>query len=391
VTQTPGTTPNPGWYPDPQHPTALRYWDGARWTEHVAPQPPQAPPPANWPEYPPGGYPAAETSVLAPSGLRRITELFSDIARILRVAWAQLILVTLLLWTLPVLVVMLVAVALIDIPKWSEAFGDLFDAIEEYSGDIPVGVGEQLGDQFEAAAESTSPGLWIAFAIVAGLGLLFVIVVHAAAVYRIGADAASGRSLTLGQSLSAAIPGGLRLLGYGVLLALAGTAVFAVFVAILIGIGALWVPGAVLLGVVGFFAFIVAAFWIMGRVSPAMVEASLPGGGGALSWSWGATQGRSWPVVGRLLLWSLAVSLVQSIIAGVIWLVMAAVGSVAIATGGGVIAGIGFVVVGLVMMVVNALIYALTYVGGVPIWRDLTPREDYRAIDDSGNLVPIPV
>jgi hypothetical protein len=29
------TAPNPpaGWYPDPQQPNALRYWNGATWTE----------------------------------------------------------------------------------------------------------------------------------------------------------------------------------------------------------------------------------------------------------------------------------------------------------------------------------------------------------------------
>ena len=28
----------PGWYPDPQVPHQLRYWDGAAWTAHVAPR-----------------------------------------------------------------------------------------------------------------------------------------------------------------------------------------------------------------------------------------------------------------------------------------------------------------------------------------------------------------
>ena len=32
----------PGWYPDPQMPGTQRYWDGAAWSDHVAPAaPPQ--------------------------------------------------------------------------------------------------------------------------------------------------------------------------------------------------------------------------------------------------------------------------------------------------------------------------------------------------------------
>lgn len=27
----------PGWYPDPEHPGAQRYWDGSQWTENRAP------------------------------------------------------------------------------------------------------------------------------------------------------------------------------------------------------------------------------------------------------------------------------------------------------------------------------------------------------------------
>jgi uncharacterized RDD family membrane protein YckC len=38
-------TPPAGWYPDTTTPGQQRYWDGAAWTEHVAPLAPTAPPP----------------------------------------------------------------------------------------------------------------------------------------------------------------------------------------------------------------------------------------------------------------------------------------------------------------------------------------------------------
>lgn len=36
------TTPPANWYPDPQVPGQMRYWDGAQWTEHVAQAQPAA-------------------------------------------------------------------------------------------------------------------------------------------------------------------------------------------------------------------------------------------------------------------------------------------------------------------------------------------------------------
>ncbi len=35
-----GASSAAGWYPDPEVPRQLRYWDGLNWTEHRAPQQP---------------------------------------------------------------------------------------------------------------------------------------------------------------------------------------------------------------------------------------------------------------------------------------------------------------------------------------------------------------
>ena len=43
----------PGWYPDQTNPYQIRYWDGARWTEHIAPASPAQPP---RPAYPYAAY-----------------------------------------------------------------------------------------------------------------------------------------------------------------------------------------------------------------------------------------------------------------------------------------------------------------------------------------------
>lgn len=61
-----GPTASPGWYPDPQIPGMMRYWDGATWTAQTAPA---APPPSSAPgrpsyaggppPYAPGGPPYA--------------------------------------------------------------------------------------------------------------------------------------------------------------------------------------------------------------------------------------------------------------------------------------------------------------------------------------------
>lgn len=40
-----GAVPQSGWYPDPEVPGGLRYWDGAAWTTHRQPPAGSVPPP----------------------------------------------------------------------------------------------------------------------------------------------------------------------------------------------------------------------------------------------------------------------------------------------------------------------------------------------------------
>ena len=138
MSQTPSAPP-PGWYADPYQAGRLRYWDGQAWTEHISqtPQPTgaQPQPPADWgsPTAPGAGYgqphppyAPAPAPVLAPSGLRRLPDFFSDAWDFLRLGWLPLLLVSLLLWAVPLVVITLLGVALIDIPAWIDAFSALF-------------------------------------------------------------------------------------------------------------------------------------------------------------------------------------------------------------------------------------------------------------------------
>src|SRR5205807_284964 len=70
------TSPPPGWYPDPQAPALLRYWDGSQWTSYtqpagMAPSDPRPAQPAPQPEV--GGVTAAEEKVPL-FGVRKVAE-----------------------------------------------------------------------------------------------------------------------------------------------------------------------------------------------------------------------------------------------------------------------------------------------------------------------------
>src|SRR5690606_39394897 len=59
----------PNWYPDPQNPALVRWWDGQRWTEHVQERDAAAPPPSPAQAQVPAPAPAAPAQ--EPAGGRR--------------------------------------------------------------------------------------------------------------------------------------------------------------------------------------------------------------------------------------------------------------------------------------------------------------------------------
>lgn len=71
MTLTPaGATPPADWYPVPEAPHTLRYWDGKAWTEHYAPAPTAAQPPqlqsgySQQPQFNQPGYGPSHTTVI---------------------------------------------------------------------------------------------------------------------------------------------------------------------------------------------------------------------------------------------------------------------------------------------------------------------------------------
>ena len=77
------TNPAANWYPDPQDPTQLRYWDGTQWTEHRAPrQPPAEPAPpqatAPVPSEPVASAPAVSKSKVPLFGARGVARQQAD-------------------------------------------------------------------------------------------------------------------------------------------------------------------------------------------------------------------------------------------------------------------------------------------------------------------------
>ena len=424
--------PQAGWYPNPDGSGGLRWWSGVGWTEYTRPNPAgqettvlgdepseqpttrleeptqvqsEVPATAAWPQ--PGGtwgdpatppqppqYPgyAAYTpppqAPLTASGMRPLGGMFGDIGRITRRAWFPILAISAIIWGLVTAVMAVITIALIDVSALRRGLDAVGSALESNpEGDFTSAQGDEIVSAFSDAFNTLSPLGWALVGLLAGVLLLLASTIQIGAVNRLAMDAAAGERVSWGAAWRSGFVAGFRLFGYYLLIMLFVT--FAVIVVtLIIGLAAQIAPGlAVALGILAFFGAIAIAFWMTGRLIPALAQAVV--GRRALTWSWRATKGKFWAVLGRYLLWSLAASVIINVISTVVSI---PVGAIFLGTAGAATDPTGqlglALTLNLLLLPFTMALAAITVIGIVPIWRDLTDHPTYRSIDDNG--VPIP-
>lgn len=383
-------SPAPGWYPDPADPAQYRYWDGTGWTAETT----GWGMPTGWRSEAPTGpvaptY-APATGVLTSSGMRRLSALFDDVGRIIRLAWWQLLVVGLSIWAAATVIVVALTVSAIDFAALDRAL-DVTQRTAESTGQRSSVIETQLRDAWSAVPRINSPAVWIAIGLVIALILMFASCLQIAATNRLGIDAAAGQPVRLGPAWRSGFIGGVRLLGYSLLWLVVLLVLTAAWVALIALTGSVVPVLAVLVGVLGFFGLIVLTFLIAGRFAPLTVQVLV--GPGALRWSWAATRGKFWAVLGRALLWSIVASIVSQIVLSVVFIPfslfgMGLVGTAVATPGSGPLQSlVATLAVSLLSLPLTMVMAALSYIGIVPIWRDLTDDPVYRSIDDAGQPI----
>ncbi|MEZ5185087.1 MAG: DUF2510 domain-containing protein [Candidatus Nanopelagicales bacterium] len=429
--------PSAGWYPNPDGTGGLRWWSGVGWTQYTRTAPantvdpagaqtqpgqgwnpsgvaepavaqpatPSAPPPdQGWtgpngwqatqtPSEPLGGYTPyspAPARPLTASGMRPVAMMFSDIARITRRAWWPILAISVIIWTVMTAVLAGAAVALVDIPalrRGLDALGVALDANPD--GSFTQTQIDQLQADFSDAFGRIPVGAWVAVGVVLGVLTLLASTVQIGAVNRLAMDAATANTVSWSAAWKSGFTGGFRLFGYYVLLSVLAILAFVVTI-IIVALAAQIAPAvAVALGILAFFGWIAAAIWLTGRLVPVIAQAVV--GNRALRWSWRATKGKFWAVFGRYLLWSLAASLIVNVIVSVISVPVSLIVLGQSSTTSDSLSSMGLaLILNLLLMPVSMALAAITFIGIVPIWRDLTDHPVYRSIDDNGVPIPAP-
>ena len=378
------STPGPGWYPDPADPAGHRYWDGTSWTDTVSPT---AVPSWGQPAAPPAGYGAYTPQVaeLTASGMRRVAELFNDVGRIIKKAWWPIIGISLILWFGWLAITALVVLSLFDVGRLTSAMSLLFDSFEQYpDGDLPRATREQLDAAFTDVLRSDNPVPYIVVGVVLVAVTLLVSSIHIAAINRLAMDAAAGQPVAWRAGWSAGFTGGMRLFGYVLALTVLILVAGAALTAVTAGLGSLSVGLAALVVTFGVIALAVVSVWITGRLIPIIVQVDLAPG--ALGWTWNATRNRFWAVLGRYLLWSIVASVIAQVVLTVVMLPFSLL-TFAAAANPGPAALTWIVALYAFTFPLTMAMTALTFIGVVPIWRDLTDDPTYRSIGPDGHVI----
>jgi len=416
--------PQAGWYPNPDGTGGLRWWSGVGWTEYTRPNPegepaPEQPttvlpePTQTWPQEPtapvpaaawgqPGGgqpappptaYAAYSPSLgkpLTASGMRPIGGMFSDVGRITRRAWWPILAISAIIWMVVSAVLAVVTFAVVDtgaLRAGLDALGAALEANPE--GDFSQVETDAITSAFSQAFSALPLAGWLVLGALLSALVLLASTVQVGAVNRLAMDAAATNRVSWAAAWRSAFVAGFRLFGYYLLLMLVMSAAI-IAITVLIVVTAQFAPAlAVGLGILAFFGFIAASFWLTGRLIPAVAQAVV--GRRALSWSWRATRGKFWAVLGRYLLWTLAASVIVNVITTVVSIPVSALflGQATSATDPSASLGLALTL-NLVLLPLSMALGAITMMGIVPIWRDLADDPTYQSIDAQGVPVPPP-
>lgn len=373
----PSGSPPPGWYPDPtaSGTRQLRWWDGHQWAQHTQDPAPQ---PRGWSQ--PGEI-AWSTNQrpeqVTESGLRPLGDFFADVGRILRRGWKQLLGISALVWFVAAVMIGAMALLLFDVGAVDETLQVLLDDLQQSPDGLSAAAQARI-EQLWDTAIPYGPAIYIG----AGLLLLAILItasaLQVAGVNRAAVDAASDLPVTWTKSWFGAARGAPRLILFWALVVLGVIVVISAVVALSILLGQVAVALGVLTAIVLTLVALMAGIWLTGRLI--LVTAEAPMGRRPVRWAWQASRGRVLGILGRSLVWAIVAGIVASIVTSALFWPLGAAFEAAL-TGQGTQALPTFgIIATLVGIPIYQAIAGFTYLGAVPIWRDVTEREQYRAL-----------
>ncbi|MCU0298115.1 MAG: DUF2510 domain-containing protein [Candidatus Nanopelagicales bacterium] len=411
-------TPSAGWYPNPDGTGGLRWWSGVGWTEYTrtgepveVPEPvaPEAPEAAHtqafdtnpWgqpiqpvaPTTALGGYPTYTPAPIAPltaSRMRPLSGMFSDIGRITRRAWLPILAISLIIWTAMGAITAAVLLAFVDVGalrRGLDAVGVALDASPD--GSFSDAQSDAIVSAFGDAFNGLSPAGWLLLGVGLGVLGLFASTMQVAAVSRLSMDATTAERVSWAAGWKSGFSAGARLFGYYILLMIVVTVVIVAITA-LIALAAQVAPAlAVALGILALLGFVGVSFWLTGRLLPTVTQAVV--GRHAIAWSWRATKGKALAVLGRYLLWAFAASIIVNVVVSVLGIPVGLLVLGESVSSSSSVSSLGSaLVLNLIMTPFSMALGAITIIGLVPIWRDLSDHPQYRSIDEAGNPIPAP-